>query len=68
MLRAASRGIIGLSLILAGLALAWIVCDLLFAAPATLVFEELAIGCAMAAPLVCLLGWAVRWVGCRFEA
>lgn len=67
MLRAAAKGITGLSLVLALLALAWIVCDLLLAAPATLVFEELAIGCAVLAPLVCLFGWAVRWIGCRFE-
>lgn len=67
MLRAASRGIVGLSLVLAALAFAWVVCDLLLAAPATLVFEEIAIGCALLAPLVCLFGWAVRWLGCRFE-
>jgi hypothetical protein len=68
MLRAISGGIIGLSLVLAALALVWLACDILFAAPATLVFEELAIGCAMVAPVVCLLGWAVRWIGYRFEA
>ena len=67
MLKAASRGAIVLSFVLALLALAWLATDLLLAAPATLLFEELAIGFAALSPIILLFGWALRWASWHFE-
>lgn len=67
-MRAISQTIIALSMILAAIAAVWVVCDLLFAAPAVLLLEEVAIICAVLAPLVCLFGWGMRWVACRLGA
>jgi hypothetical protein len=65
MLRPFSRGIIIASLTLTWLTAAWVVCDVLFADPDLLVFEELAILCAVLAPIVYLVGWGLRWVSLR---
>ena len=66
MLQSLSRGIILVALSLTWVACAWVVCDLLFADPAVLVFEDLAILCAVLAPLTYLLGWGLRWLSLRF--
>jgi hypothetical protein len=66
MLRSLSRGIIIVALTLVWLATAWVVCDLLFADPAVLVFEDIAILCAVLAPITYLIGWGLRWLSLRF--
>ncbi|GAB0116535.1 hypothetical protein [Acidisoma sp. 7E03] len=66
MLTAVSKGIISFSFVLAGLACLWLAADLLIAAPSTLIFEELAIGCAGLAPILCLFGWGLRWTAAQF--
>lgn len=63
MLEATARSLIVTALVLVGVALAWLVIDLLFASPAVLVFAEIAIICAVLSPFVCLLGWIIRWIG-----
>lgn len=60
MLRALSDGIIFVALIFMWLAAAWVVIDLLFADPAVLVFEDIAIGCAILAPITYMIGWGVQ--------
>jgi hypothetical protein len=65
MLRSLSRGTITFALTLMWLAVAWIVFDLLFAEPDLLVFEDLAILCAVLAPIIYLIGWGLRWVSLR---
>ena len=61
MLRSLSHGTIVAALTLMWMAAAWVVCDLLFADPALLVFEEIAILCAVevGATVVAVvhLGW-----------
>lgn len=66
MLTAISKGIVSLSFVLAGLACVWLAADLLMAAPSTLIFEEIAIGCAVLAPILCLFGWGLRWTAWQF--
>jgi hypothetical protein len=63
-----SRGTILVALTLLWMASAWVVCDLLFADPAVLVFEDLAILCAVLAPIVYLIGWGMRWLSLRIGA
>jgi cation transporter-like permease len=65
MLRSLSHGTTVAALTLMWVAAAWIVCDLLFADPALLVFEEIAIICAVLAPVVYLIGWGLRWLSIR---
>ena len=65
MLRSLSRGTTTAALALVWLAAAWIVCDVLFADPAQLVFEDIAILCAVLAPIVYLFGWLMRWLSLR---
>jgi hypothetical protein len=65
MLRSLSHGTIVAALTLMWMAAAWVVCDLLFADPALLVFEEIAILCAVLAPVVYLIGWGLRWLSLR---
>ncbi|MBW4022413.1 MAG: hypothetical protein HIU92_04610 [Proteobacteria bacterium] len=66
MLRYLSRGIITAALTLMWLAVAWVVVDLVFADPAILVFEDIAILCAVLAPILYLIGWGLRWCDARF--
>jgi hypothetical protein len=66
MLGSLSRGTIMVALALMWVALAWVVLDLLFADPALLVFEELAILCAVLAPMIYLIGCGLRWLSLRF--
>ncbi|WP_419757210.1 hypothetical protein [Acidisoma sp.] len=65
MLRSLSRGTTTVALALIWLAGGWLACDVLFADPAQLVFEDLAILCAVLAPVVYLIGWAMRWLSLR---
>ena len=65
MLRSLSRGTIIASLTLMWLAAAWVACDVLFADPDLLVFEDVAILCAVLAPIIYLIGWGLRWLGLR---
>ena len=65
MLRSFSHGTMTVSLTLMWLAAAWVACDLLFADPALLVFEDLAILCAVLAPIIYLIGWGLRLVSLR---
>ncbi|MCB8875039.1 hypothetical protein [Acidisoma silvae] len=58
-----AKYIIYLALGLMGIAAAWVVIQILFASPDMLVFAEIAIVCAVLAPVLCLIGWGVRWVG-----
>jgi cation transporter-like permease len=66
MLRSLSHGTIIAALVLTWAAAAWVVLDMLFADPAVLVFEDIAILCAVLAPIVYLLGWGLRWCSLRF--
>ncbi len=68
MLHALSRGIISIALTLMGVATAWLVIDILFADPAVLIFEDLAILCAVLAPILYLVGWALLWFDGRSGA
>jgi hypothetical protein len=68
MLRSLSRGIIVAALTLMWVAAGWVVCDLLFADPALLVFEDIALLCAVLAPIVYLIGWGLRGLSLRFGA
>ena len=65
MLRSLSRGTTTVALALVWLAAAWVACDVLFADPALLVFEDVAILCAGLAPVVYLIGWMMRWLSLR---
>jgi hypothetical protein len=58
-----AKGIIYLALVLMGIAAVWLVFQVLFASPELLIFSELAIICAALAPILCLIGWGLRWVG-----
>jgi hypothetical protein len=66
MLRSLSYGTITVALTLMWVAAAWVVGDLLFADPALLVFEDIAILCAVFAPIIYLIGWGLRWLSLRF--
>jgi hypothetical protein len=66
MLRSLSRGSITVALTLTWLAAAWVAFDVLFAEPDLLVFEDLAILCAVLAPIIYLIGWGLRWLSLRF--
>jgi len=66
MLRSISDGTILVALTLMWVAAAWVVGDLLFADPALLVFEDIAILCAVLAPIIYLIGWSFRWLSLRF--
>jgi hypothetical protein len=66
MLRSLSHGTIIVALALAWAAAAWVLMDVLFADPAMLVFEDIAILCAVLAPVVYLLGWGLRWFSLWF--
>ncbi len=63
MLRKMSDGIIAAALALAWAAACWAAIDLLFADPAVLVFEGVAMACAALAPILCVIGWALRGLG-----
>jgi hypothetical protein len=63
MLRYLSDGIIAVALTLTWLAALWLVVDLLIADPAVLVFEDLAIACALLGPILCAIGWGLRGLG-----
>ncbi|MCB8880635.1 hypothetical protein ACELLULO517_10355 [Acidisoma cellulosilytica] len=63
MIETIAKGIIYLALGLMGVAAAWVVFQVLFASPDLLVFAEIAIICAVLAPILCLIGWGLRWVG-----
>ena len=65
MLRSLSHATIVAALTLMWLAVAWVVCDVLFADPALLVFEDIAILCAVLAPIIYLIGWGMRWLSLR---
>jgi cation transporter-like permease len=65
MLRSLSRGTILASLTLMWVAAAWLVCDILFADPDLLVFEDVAILCAVLAPIVYLIGWGLTKLSLR---
>ena len=65
MLRSLSRGVINTALTLMWLAAAWIAADMLFADPDLLVFEDVAILCAVLAPIVYLIGWVLKWISLR---
>ena len=60
-----SRGMTVTALVLMWVAIVWVVCDVLFADPDVLVFEDIAILCAVLAPIVYLVGWCVRWLTLR---
>jgi hypothetical protein len=66
MLRVVSDATIILALTLMWLAMAWVIINVVFADPAVLVFEDVAIGCAVLAPLFYLVGWGLRSVATRF--
>jgi hypothetical protein len=66
MLRSLSRATTITSLTLMWLAAAWVLCDVLFADPDLLVFEDLAILCAVMAPIIYLLGRGLTWLSLRF--
>jgi hypothetical protein len=67
-LETVAQGVITAGLVLAGIAMAWLVVDILFASPAILVFAEIAMICAALGPLACLAGWGMRWIGVRARA
>jgi cation transporter-like permease len=66
MLRSLSHGTITAALTLTWLAAAWVVFDILFADPDLLVFEDVAILCAVLAPIVYLIGWGLTSLSLRF--
>jgi hypothetical protein len=66
MLRSISRGTITVALTLTWLAAAWVAFDVLFAEPDVLVCEDIAILCAVLAPIIYLIGWGLRWLSFRF--
>jgi hypothetical protein len=63
MLRYLSDGIIAVALTLTWLAALWLAVDLVIADPAVLVFEDIAIGCAVLGPVLCAIGWGLRGLG-----
>ncbi len=65
MLELVGKAVNTVALTLAVIALAWLVIDLLFAEPAELILMEVAIICAALAPVICLIGWGIRWIGLR---
>jgi hypothetical protein len=65
MTRRLSRVLIVAGLILAWLAVAWVVIDILFADQDTLVGDSIAIICAVLSPIVLLLGWSAYWASER---
>ncbi len=68
MIEIAAKSIIYLALGLMGIAAAWLAIQILFASPSLLVFAELAIICAVLAPILCLVGWGIRWIGWQVQA
>ena len=62
-----SRGLIIAGLILAWAAGIWAVIDMLFADQDTLIGDSIAIGCAVLAPIVLLLGWSAYWANERMS-
>lgn len=68
MLRYLSRGVTVVALMLMWIAVAWVVIDLILAAPAILIFEDIAILCAVLAPILYLVGWGLRWCDTRFAS
>lgn len=68
MIEIAGKYIVYLALGLMGVAAAWLVIQILFASPALLVFAEIAIICAVFAPILCLIGWGIRWIGWQVQA
>jgi cation transporter-like permease len=66
MLRSLSHGTIVAALTLMWVAAGWVICDLLFADPAVLVFEDVALLCAVLAPIVYLIGWGLTSLSLRF--
>ncbi len=68
MIRALSNGVLAAALTLMWIAAAWVVIDVLFADPAILVFEDIAIGCAILAPLLYLLGLGLSRMALPLEA
>ncbi len=67
MLRYLSDGIVAVALTLTWLAALWVAFDLLVADPAILVFEDLAILCAVLGPILCLIGWGLRVLARRWS-
>ena len=65
---ARAKSIIYLALGLMGIAAAWLAIQILFASPSLLVFAELAIISAVLAPILCLVGWGIRWIGWQVQA
>jgi hypothetical protein len=65
MLRSLSYASKIISLTLVWVAAGWVAIDLLFADPALLVFEDVAIICAVLAPIIYLIGWGLRWLSLR---
>ncbi len=65
MLRYLSNGFVAAALILTWLAAVWVVVDLVVADPAILVFEDIAILCAVLGPILCLIGWGLRGLARR---
>lgn len=68
MIRALSDGVLAAALTLMWIAAAWVVIDLLVADPAILIFEDIAIACAVLAPLLYLLGCGLRRMAVSLEA
>jgi hypothetical protein len=66
MLRFLSNGVIAAALTCAWIAAIWVGIDVLFADPATLVFEDLAICFGVLAPILCAIGWGLRGLATRF--
>ncbi|WP_284946058.1 hypothetical protein [Acidisoma cladoniae] len=60
-----SRLLISAALILAWLAVIWVVIDILFADQDTLVGDSIAIICAVLSPILLLLGWSLYWASER---
>jgi hypothetical protein len=67
MLRSLSHGTITAALTLTWLAAAWVVFDILFADPDLLVFEDVAILCAVLAPITYLIGTGLRSLSIRVD-
>ena len=66
MLRSLSRGVILVALTLMWIAAAWVIIDVVLADPAILIFEDIAILCAVLAPILYLAGTGLRWCDMRF--
>ena len=67
MIELVAKSILYLALGLTAVAAAWLVIEILFATPNLLVFAEIAIICAVLSPILCLLGWGLRWIGWRAQ-